>query len=104
MMDKLISQQAAIDKIKKRLFETAFNNIGIKQNVDETLVDVAENRLENWFNELPSVQPERLKGKWIHQSKFSRIECDQCGKVFRNTFASKNFCPNCGADMRGAQE
>ena len=56
-MDKLISQQAAIDTIKKRLFETAFNNVGIKQNIDETLVDVAENRLENWFDELPSIQP-----------------------------------------------
>ena len=58
MMDKLISQQAAIDKIKKRLYETAFNNVGIKQNIDETLVDVAENRLENWFGELPSIQPD----------------------------------------------
>ena len=57
-MDDLISRQQAIDKMKKRLFETAFNNAGIKQNVDETLVDVAENRLENWFNELPSVQPD----------------------------------------------
>ena len=52
---------------------------------------------------LPSIQPERLKGKWIHQAKFGRIECDQCGKVFRNTFAPKNFCPKCGADMRGEQ-
>ena len=49
---------------------------------------------------LPSAQPERPKGEWIHQAKFSRIECDQCGKVFRNSFAPKNFCPNCGADMR----
>ncbi len=49
---------------------------------------------------LPSIQPERPKGEWIHQAKFSRVECDQCGKVFRNTFAPKNFCPNCGADMR----
>ena len=55
-MEELIEKQAAIDKIKKRLFETAFNNVGIKQNIDETLVDVAENRLENWFNELQPVQ------------------------------------------------
>ena len=57
MMDKLISQQAAIDVIKKRLFETAFNNVGIKQNIDETLEDVAENRLKIWFNEVPTIQP-----------------------------------------------
>ena len=57
-----ISRTQAIDTIKKRLFETAFNNVGIKQNIDETLVDVAENRLENWFNELPSIQPVQ---RWI---------------------------------------
>ena len=57
-----ISRQAAIDKITKRLFETAFNNVGIKQDIDETLVDVAENRLENWFNELPPIQSEQ---QWI---------------------------------------
>lgn len=53
-----ISRQATINVITKRLYETAFNNIGIKQDIDETLVDVAENRLEKWFDELPSAQPE----------------------------------------------
>ena len=42
----------------------------------------------------------RPKGKWIHQTKFSRIECTNCGQVYRNAFAPKNYCPNCGADMR----
>lgn len=57
--DDAVNRQEAIDKIKKRLFETAFNNVGIKQNIDETLIDVAENRLENWFDELPSIQPKQ---------------------------------------------
>ena len=57
--DDAVSRREAIDKIKKRLFETAFINVGIKQNIDETLVDVAENRLENWFNELPPIQPKQ---------------------------------------------
>ena len=74
MMDKLISQQAAIDVIKKRLFETAFNNVGIKQNVDETLVDVAENRLENWFNELPSAQPEPCEDAVSRKAVLSMID------------------------------
>ena len=89
-MSDLISRQEAIDAL----------HTWFRDGFDE----------DKWWNsthviatlkELPSVQPERLKGKWIHQAKFSRIECDQCGKVFRNTFAPKNFCPNCGADMRG---
>ena len=95
MMDKLISQQAAIDKIKKRLYETAFNNVGIKQNVDETLADVAENRLENWFNELPTVQPER-KG-----TRLSTV-CLLCKKpaVTFNTeddipYTNYSYCEDC---------
>jgi len=114
-MGDLISRQAAIDKIKKRLFETAFNNVGIKQNVDETLVDVAENRLENWFNELPSVQPERKQGKWVYGEDEYGIDgyhCDKCGffvpwdyvHKFINYIEDYNFCPNCGADMRGEAE
>lgn len=76
-----ISRQATINKIKKRLFETAFNNVGIKQNIDETLVDVAENRLENWFNELPSIQPEQ---RWIPVSE--RLPAVGKGVLLTTTF------------------
>lgn len=51
-----IDKQAAINKLKERLIETALNNVGIMRNVDEVLVDVAEERLENWFDEVPSAQ------------------------------------------------
>lgn len=62
-MDKLISLQQAIDTLKKRLFETAFNNVGIKQNVDETLLDVAEDRLETWFDDVPPIQTDIIRCK-----------------------------------------
>lgn len=91
-MSDLISRQQAID---------ALHNYLVKKRCpdDGTLTcRLIENEV---INKLPSMQPERPKGNWIHQAKFSRVECDQCGKVFRNTFAPKNFCPNCGADMRG---
>ena len=93
---RLIDADAAIDAIRDYL-------VGKRCPDDGTLTcRLIENEV---INKLPSVQPERPKGKWIHQAKFSRVECDQCGKVFRNTFAPKNFCPNCGAKMeRGEQE
>lgn len=47
---------------------------------------------------MPTIE-ERKTGKWIHQTKFGRIECDQCGKVYRNAFTPKNYCPNCGARL-----
>ena len=50
-------------------------------------------------------QPSR-KGHWIDRSEGGRIkypwmeahECDKCGEYGS---AAWNFCPNCGADMRG---
>ena len=101
-MDDLISRQAAIDALMKR--DKELRNInwydkpfaeGECRGIDYALEIV---------NALPSAQPERSGGEWIYQTKFSRIECDQCGKVFRNSFAPKNFCPNCGADMRPRKE
>lgn len=96
-MDKLISQQAAIDKIKKRLYETALNNVGIKQSVDETLVGVAENRLENWFNELPPTQTDIIyckDCKWYGRAdkrRFYRgMDCLQ--KRIDTIVPDRDFC------------
>ena len=92
---KLINKEQAIDKIKKRLFETAFNNVGIKQNVDETLVDVAENRLENWFNELPPVQPETAK-RIVGKSRGGMTLWYQCEMCNEPVDAQDNYCRGCG--------
>ena len=58
-------------------------------------------------DELPSVQPERLHGEWISREGngqklpfWGRYECSVCGECAENN----NFCPNCGADMRGEQK
>ena len=45
---------------------------------------------------LPSAQPERKKGEWSDGYRWQRCSlCKQTGKK------SWNYCPNCGADMRG---
>lgn len=42
---------------------------------------------------------ERPQGKWIDtDSEWLDYKCDKCG--WRST-REHNFCPNCGADMRG---
>ena len=62
--------------------------------------------------ELPSVQPERKTGHWIPQDDNKRTayattamyyfpNCSECGHAGS---LDMNFCPNCGADMRGEQE
>ena len=60
------------------------------------------------IRKLPSAQPERKKGKWIplFDGRFTGgaywFHCSNCERVVpdvRN--GGWNFCPNCGADMRG---
>ena len=53
--------------------------------------------------------PERKKGKWIVTSEFEDCryaKCNQCKvtQVFYYNKPLTNFCPNCGADMKGKQE
>lgn len=48
-----------------------------------------------------SRESEKPKGEWVFRSGVTcggYFKCNKCGEVER---AEKNFCPNCGADMRG---
>ena len=58
---------------------------------------------KEWTDEiikaLPTVQPERKKGEWSDGYRWQRCSlCKQTGKK------SWNYCPNCGADMRGEKD
>jgi len=50
-----------------------------------------------WVYDLPSVTPTK-KGGWIHIDNMNNATCSICGI---KAHASYNFCPICGADMRG---
>jgi len=58
------------------------------------------------IDEQPTIEPERMKGKWINRSlnivypEWERYTCSVCGKHSYNY----DFCPNCGADMRGEED
>ena len=61
---------------------------------------------------LPSAQSERKKGYWLHEKIISsnsergffllpECTCAECNIVIAH---EANYCPNCGADMRGEQD
>ena len=52
---------------------------------------------------LPEYKPP--KGHWvgIDDEPFDMWECDNCGYVIEREEPT-NFCPNCGADMKGEGE
>ena len=57
------------------------------------------NGAEEVLRALPPAQPEREKGKWSDGYRWQRCSlCKQTGKK------SWNYCPNCGADMRGEKD
>ena len=47
---------------------------------------------------MPSAEPERKKGEWDDIGGVLRYGCQFCHHAQER---KSNFCPNCGADMRG---
>ena len=98
MKDDTISRAAAIDALR-----TCYDTKTISMdNGDEYInYDDAVGEIE----QLPSTQPEQKKGKWIDDTY-----CSKCGWVhitdagFIGSVDGFNFCPNCGADMRGDKD
>ena len=65
------------------------------------------------YKDAKAEQPERIKGHWVDDCTFMGIQCSVCGKSLQDYIHATeyaelmevpNFCPNCGADMRGEQD
>ena len=64
------------------------------------------------FEKIPSAEPEQKKGKWKSDKKITPVYdslfeiedgylCSECGRFVRTI---SNYCPHCGADMRGEED
>lgn len=95
-MDDDISRQAAIQTALEFIVEY------LGGAFDEDL----QKKLMERMNALPSAQPERTRGKWEkgvgENGVTTSLFCSECN--YENTrWYDWNYCPNCGADMRGEQ-
>ena len=98
--------------------EEAINQLGwlkCKTNKERHLeaIDMAIEALEAMDNTENTLQHvgsvERLKGRWALPNKEltdrPMAECSICGWYVNPKWVDDyNFCPNCGADMRGEDE
>ena len=89
-------------------FMESYKIVDSKQIYTNGIAMVPIFRMKQWFEHLPSAQPERKKGKWIEISSTNHVyKCSECGRLLVNVTDGKNnvskhypYC-HCGADMRG---
>ena len=96
-MSDLIDRQAAIDALAR----TAREKFNLSDEFSHYLAGLMDGELA--IRRLPSAQPERKTGKWLETDSHEPCwyKCDQCGRL--HDFLD-NYCPACGADMRGGNE
>lgn len=97
-----ISRQAAIDTVMQFMpsLTTPDGSGSFDQEIyeaQEMFVDIGQA-----LNNLPSAQPKRGKWKTVVCDGVELVVCSECG--YTGAFWTYNYCPNCGADMRGGKD
>lgn len=101
-MADLIDRQA----LREAMYHEAFETDSDEQRWDSGCW-IRYKMFERILNSMPPAQPERKTGRWVHDGYDyphgnDWIHCSVCGKRGINVPADlTNYCPNCGADMRG---
>jgi len=101
-----IDRQAAIDALAR----TAREKFNLSDEFNHYLAGLMDGEIA--IRQLPSVEVEPVKrGKWLYDGfdgynmlgeEFRWKKCSLCGYSYSTALSkSHNYCPNCGADMRG---
>lgn len=97
-MNGLISRQKAIYAVRGIIDDTPDNELSLE---DVAFRDGVQSAISVLYN-VPSAQPERKRGRWIRKNGhvgdvyYLCSACRESCVIF-----PKNYCPDCGADMRG---
>lgn len=96
-----VERDDIIKAIDKRICELQNHPTFRRKNADIDLYGV-----KKLFMSLPSARP---KGKWVNIYQLDSdgrmmAQCSNCCKKIYFYGSIPNFCPNCGDDMRGAND
>ena len=103
-----MTEQRLIDAnaLRERMYHDAFETDTDMQKWDSGCW-IRYKMFENAIDDAPTIE-ERKNGKWIRHYSRPNVyadlcwHCSCCGYKTPDTWANKwNYCPNCGADMRG---
>jgi len=107
--DKL---QIEIGRLRQALEQQSCEDCVSRQAVIDTITQWIKNRSIETFgslriklDNLPPVIPTRKQGEWDEWCGFpygAYWKCSCCNELIKVRYPM-NFCPNCGADMRGAE-
>ena len=79
--------------------------------VEKAFTGVTPTEMKSYIDNCGNIftYPTERTGHWVHKNDdyFDWFECSECGYGSEgevNYGSGFNFCPNCGADMRGENE
>ena len=105
----LISREEAKARYKEKFVDSLVDE---ERNIDfSEYAEMPCERFNEFIDSIPSAVPEREKGEWVH-ARVGRLfpsndyKCSICGNVLNFDGVNcgrgdANFCPNCGANMKG---
>ena len=104
MSDRLLKESDVLREVESLLISDETRHLNdLEYGNNQALYRVVDR-----IDDLPST--DRPQGKWIKAKPKGVIsygkayaECDQCHEAVFIGW-SMNFCPNCGADMRGGKD
>lgn len=78
-MSDLISRQKALDHLRKRLIQTANNNVGFVCDAGSTFEDASE-RVKAWLDEVPSIDAVQV------------VRCKDCKYAYITNDGECKYC------------
>lgn len=109
-MNDLVSRQEVISvlndgaELLRRVLDETYV-VGDERTKYEWGISLIESYISE-MNGLPSAEPEHKKGEWILPNNPIAVSLNEwiCSKCHCLVEGKHNYCPNCGADMRGEQD